>query len=44
MVDGLWKSQLLFETGTTITTFGLDESGEIYFASDNGTIYHFEIK
>lgn len=44
LVDGLWKSQLLFETGTTITTFGLDESGEIYFASDNGTIYHFEIK
>lgn len=39
LADGLWQSRLLFETGTTITTFGQDESGEIYFASDNGAIY-----
>jgi glucose/arabinose dehydrogenase len=39
LVDGLWQSQVMFETGGTITTFGQDESGEIYFASDNGNIY-----
>jgi glucose/arabinose dehydrogenase len=44
LVDGLWQPQLLFETGTTITTFGQDELGEIYFASDNGTIYRLGIK
>lgn len=44
LVDGLWQSRLLFETGTTITTFGQDEAGEIYFASDNGTIYRLAIK
>jgi hypothetical protein len=37
--DGSWQNQLLFETGGTITTFGQDESGEIYFASDTGNIY-----
>ncbi len=44
LADGLWQSQLLFEAGTTITTFGQDESGEIYFASDNGAIYRLGIK
>jgi glucose/arabinose dehydrogenase len=44
LVDGLWRSQLMFEAGTTITTFGQDEAGEIYFASDNGTIYRLGIK
>ncbi|CAG1013587.1 Quinoprotein glucose dehydrogenase B [Anaerolineales bacterium] len=39
LVDGLWQSRLMFETGVTITTFGQDESGEIYFASDNGGVY-----
>jgi glucose/arabinose dehydrogenase len=39
LVDGLWQSQVMFETGGTITTFGQDESGEIYFASDNGNIH-----
>ncbi|MCA1899381.1 MAG: PQQ-dependent sugar dehydrogenase [Chloroflexi bacterium] len=44
LADGLWQSHLLFETGTTITTFGQDEAGEIYFASDNGVIYRLGIK
>jgi glucose/arabinose dehydrogenase len=44
LVDGLWQSRLLFETGSTITSFGQDASGEIYFASDNGTIYRLAIK
>ncbi|MBI5962651.1 MAG: PQQ-dependent sugar dehydrogenase [Chloroflexi bacterium] len=35
-----WQSQVMFEAGVTITSFGQDESGEIYFASDNGGIYH----
>ena len=42
--DGQWQSQVLFETGVTITTFGQDESGEIYLASDSGNIYHLTKK
>ncbi len=34
-----WQSQLLYETGANITTFGQDSSGEIYFADRRGTIY-----
>jgi hypothetical protein len=30
----------MFEAGVTITTFGQDDSGEIYFASDDGSVYH----
>jgi glucose/arabinose dehydrogenase len=39
LVDGVWQNKLLFETGELITTFGQDEFGEIYFASDRGGIY-----
>jgi len=42
--DGQWQSQVMFETGVTITSFGQDESGEIYLASDNGNIYHLTKK
>ncbi len=34
-----WQSQLLFETGANITTFGQDPAGEIYFADRGGTIF-----
>jgi glucose/arabinose dehydrogenase len=34
-----WQSQLLFRTGETITSFGQDPSGEIYFAGRGGSIY-----
>ncbi|MFN8412871.1 MAG: PQQ-dependent sugar dehydrogenase, partial [Anaerolineales bacterium] len=34
-----WQAKKLFEAGVTITTFGQDESGEIYLASDNGNVY-----
>jgi glucose/arabinose dehydrogenase len=34
-----WQSQVLFETGANITTFGQDPAGEIYFADRRGTIY-----
>ncbi len=37
--DGSWQNQRLFDTGFNITSFGQDESGEIYLASDNGNIY-----
>ncbi len=42
--NGSWQNQRLFEAGVTITTFGQDESGELYFASDNGNIYHLAKK
>lgn len=37
--DGQWQSQVLFEAGVTITSFGEDEAGELYLASDNGSVY-----
>jgi hypothetical protein len=36
---GTWISQLLFNTGASITSFGLDETGEIYLANWKGTIF-----
>jgi glucose/arabinose dehydrogenase len=39
---GEWQSRLLFETGATITTFGLDEAGELYIVSHNGSISRLE--
>jgi len=37
--DGQWQSKIMFETGMNITSFGQDESGEIYLASDSGSVY-----
>ena len=42
--DGQWQSQVMFEMGVTITSFGQDESGEIYLSSDNGNIYRLTKK
>ena len=42
--NGQWQSQVLFEAGETITTFGQDESGDLYFASDSGNVYHLAKK
>jgi hypothetical protein len=39
-----WQNRLLFESGMTITSFGQDESGEIYLASDSGGVYHLAKK
>jgi glucose/arabinose dehydrogenase len=36
--DATWKSMLLFETRASITTFGQDRAGELYFADRNGSI------
>jgi glucose/arabinose dehydrogenase len=37
--NGQWQSQVLFEAGLRITSFGEDESGELYLASDDGGVY-----
>ena len=37
--NGQWQNQRLFETGITITSFGQGQNGEIYLASDNGSVY-----
>ena len=36
--DGGWGAQVLFDAGVNITTFGRDNSGEVYIAGDNGQI------
>lgn len=40
--DAGWQSTLLFETQMSISTFGVDENGEIYFAWYGGGIYRLE--
>ncbi|MCQ3937435.1 MAG: glucose dehydrogenase [Chloroflexi bacterium] len=42
--NGQWQSRVLFEAGGTITSFGEDEAGEVYLASDNGSLYIFARK
>ncbi len=34
-----WQKQKLFDLDVTITSFGQDETGEIYLTSDNGGVY-----
>ncbi|MFT3894973.1 MAG: PQQ-dependent sugar dehydrogenase [Anaerolineales bacterium] len=41
--DG-WQKQQLFQAGTTITSFGQDEQGELYLLSDNGNIFRLAPK
>ena len=38
-VNGHWQTQLLFETGERITSFGQDREGEVYLVSDSGNVY-----
>jgi glucose/arabinose dehydrogenase len=33
------QTELLFQSGKVITSFGQDEAGELYLASDNGEVY-----
>jgi glucose/arabinose dehydrogenase len=42
--NGQWQNAALFEAGVTITSFGQDESGELYFSSDSGDVYHLTKK
>jgi glucose/arabinose dehydrogenase len=40
--DGSWESRLLFDTGFLITSFGVDEAGEIYVLDRNGGLYQLQ--
>lgn len=42
--DGSWQAQRLFEADGSITSFGQDESGEIYLTTDNGNVYQLANK
>lgn len=37
--DGSWTNQLLFQTGSSITSFGEDEQGELYYVDYAGGLY-----
>ncbi len=37
-----WQSGVLYETGASITTFGQDPAGELYFADRGGTVYRLQ--
>ena len=38
-LDGVWQEQLLFDTDVNITSFGQDETGELYIIGDGGSVY-----
>jgi glucose/arabinose dehydrogenase len=42
--DGGWQNQLLFQTGMRITSFGQDETGEVYLVIDSGDVYKLVIQ
>lgn len=42
--DSSWENALLFQTGANITSFGEDESGEIYFVDHGGSLFRLEKK
>jgi glucose/arabinose dehydrogenase len=37
--DGSWQNTQLFQTGNRITSFGEDESGEVYYVDPQGSIF-----
>ncbi|GAB1470907.1 PQQ-dependent sugar dehydrogenase [Chloroflexota bacterium] len=37
--NGQWQSQVMFEAGFPVTSFGEDEAGELYLVSDTGDVY-----
>jgi len=37
--DGIWQSQALFQISANITSFGEDETGELYRVDRAGSIY-----
>jgi hypothetical protein len=39
LADGSWQNSLMFETGTNISSFGVDENGEIYLVDYSGSIF-----
>ncbi len=39
-----WENQLLFQTGSSITAFGEDDGGDIYYVALDGSLYQLVIK
>jgi glucose/arabinose dehydrogenase len=37
--DGGWESQLLYESSINVTSFGMDEAGELYILDREGGVY-----
>ena len=37
--DGSWQNMRLFQTGNRITSFGEDESGEVYYVDPGGSLF-----
>jgi glucose/arabinose dehydrogenase len=42
MPDGTWQNAQMFETGLTISSFGVDENGEIYLADYAGRVLNLK--
>jgi len=40
--DGAWQNGLLFQTGRNISSFGVDEAGEVYLVDLQGGIFRLE--
>ncbi|HJS28463.1 MAG TPA: hypothetical protein VJ768_02500, partial [Anaerolineales bacterium] len=40
--DGRWQHGLLFQTGLLISSFGVDEAGDIYLVDHDGGIFRLE--
>lgn len=41
---GEWRQKLLFETGLPVSSFGLDDSGEIYLLDHRGAVLRLEAR
>jgi hypothetical protein len=42
VAEGHWQHGLLFQTGLLISSFGVDEAGEIYLVDHDGGIFRLE--
>lgn len=42
--DGSWRNAVLFETGTSITSFGQDENGEVYYVDLAGNLFRLDVR
>jgi glucose/arabinose dehydrogenase len=40
--DGAWQNEVLWDTSALITSFGLDEAGELYLVDRSGGIYQLQ--
>ena len=42
--DGSWRNAVLFETGSSITSFGQDENGEVYYVDLAGNLFRLDVR